>query len=296
ILAIPFIVNGKVSGAFVLVAQDQERMWREDEIIEVKLVAQIIGSVIGRLRAERREEQLRTELAHATRVATLGEIAATLAHELNQPLAAILSNAQAARRFITANMISPEELLAIFDDIVRDDKRAGGIIHNLRAMVSKDQAIQEPCCINELVREVVDLVHAEVLGENIELCFRLLPDPPKVEGCRVELQQILMNLLINAVHAMKNVSPVNRVIEIKASVDGAYMVLRIRDHGHGIPSERLPFIFNPFFTTKPSGLGMGLSICRRIIENHGGRIEVSEVDGEGACFSLWLPISNCGAT
>lgn len=292
---IPLVVNGQVSGVLAFGVLDQERKWREDEIIELKLVAQIIGNVIGRQRAERREEQLRAELAHATRVATLGELAATLAHELNQPLAAILSNAQAARRFIANDAITTDELCMIFDDIVRDDKRAGGVVHNLRAMVSKRPAVREPCCINELVWEVVDLIHAEIVAEKIALHPVLYPDLPRVEGARVELQQLLMNLLINAVHAMKDTPPADRIMEVATFVDGTSVVVRIRDHGHGIPPERLSHIFDPFFTTKPSGLGMGLSICRRIIENHNGRIEARHEDGGGACFSVWLPIASLTA-
>ena len=290
-LTIPLIVNGRVSGALAFSARYKERVWREDEVIELKLVAQIIGSVIGRQRAERREEQLRAELAHATRVATLGELAATLAHELNQPLAAILSNAQAARRFIAANAISQEELTAIFDDIVRDDKRAGGIIHNLRAMVSKGPAVREPCCLNELVRDVVDLMHAEVLGANLVLHSALVPSLPQVKASRVELQQVLMNLLVNAMHAMKGALTARRVIEVETIAAETSVLVRIRDYGHGIPPERLPHIFDPFFTTKSSGLGMGLSICRRIIESHGGRIEACNREGGCACFTLWLPVA-----
>ena len=142
-VTIPLIANGQVFGALAFATLGKERKWREDEIAELKLVAQIIGNVLGRQRAEDRAEQLRTEIAHSTRAAMLGELAAALAHELNQPLTAILSNAQAARRFIADGAIEVDELRAILDDIIRDDKRAGGVIHNLRGMLNNTPVVPE---------------------------------------------------------------------------------------------------------------------------------------------------------
>ena len=282
----PLIANGQVFGALAFATLGAERKWREDEIAELKLIAQIIGNVVGRQRAELREEQLRGELAHAMRVATLGELAATLAHELNQPLAAILSNAQAARRFLADGEIDPEELRAILDDIVRDDKRAGSVIHNLRAMVSKRPAVREACGLNELVREVLELMRSELIEAKIEVRPALAPELPPVEAARVELQQVLVNLLVNAVHAMEATPPDRRIIEVETRAEADVVTVAVRDRGHGIPPERLPAIFDPFFSTKASGLGMGLSICRRIIENHAGRIEARNHDDGGASFQL----------
>ena len=184
-------------GALAFGTLGRERNWREDEIMELKLIAQIIGNVVGRQQAELREEQLRGELAHAMRIAALGELVSALAHELNQPLAAILSNAQAARRFIASGDIESDELRDILDDIVRDDKRAGDVIHNLRAMVSKRPALHESCSLNELVGEVmVGLMRSEVIEANIEVRCALTPKLPLVEAARVELQQVLVNLFL----------------------------------------------------------------------------------------------------
>ena len=152
----------------------------------------------------------------------LGELAAALAHELNQPLTAILSNAQAARRFIADGAIEPDELRAILDDIIRDDKRAGGVIHNLRAMLSKRPVVPEACCLNELVREVASSLNGEMIGQKIELRLALAPDLPRVQTAPVEVQQVLVNLLLNAVHAMKNTPSELRHIEIETRCeDGA---------------------------------------------------------------------------
>lgn len=295
VVSIPLIANGRVFGALAFTMLGAERTWREDEINELKLVTQIIGNVVGRQRAEMREEQLRDELAHAMRVATLGELVAALAHELNQPLAAILSNAQAATRFIADGAIEPDEMRAILEDIVRDDKRAGGVIQNLRAMVSKRSTTREVCSLNELVREVMELMHGEFLGEKIEVRLALASELPRVEVARVELQQVLVNLLVNAVHAMKDTPAAKRFIDINTRVDADAVVASIRDRGHGIPAERLPSVFDPFYSTKSNGLGMGLSICRRIIDNHDGCVEARNHADGGASFTFSLPATGRAA-
>ncbi len=288
-LTIPLIVNGQVFGAIAFATLGKERHWREDEIMDLRLVAQIISNVVGRQAAELREEQLRGELAHTMRIATLGEMITALAHELNQPLAAILSNAQAARRFLAGGDADPGELKAILDDIVRDDKRAGSVIQNLRSMVSKRPATREICCLSELVREVLELMHGELLGERVEVYTTLAPVPLPVEAARVELQQVLVNLLVNAVHAMKDTAPEQRLIDVETVESEGEVVVSIRDRGHGIPEGRLPHVFEPFFSTKMEGLGMGLSISRRIIENHHGRIEALNHPEGGAVFRIALP-------
>jgi PAS domain S-box-containing protein len=288
-LVVPLIANGAVFGCLGFSALAAERTWSADETAELKLVSQIIANVVGRQRAEFREEQWRSELAHANRVATLGELAAAMAHELNQPLAAILSNAQAGLRFIAGGKIEPAEIHAILEDIVRDGKRAGGVIHNLRGMVSKRPAVRESCCLNELVREVMELMHGELLTEKISLRPSFAAELPRVEVARVELQQVLVNLLVNAMHAMKDTPRKNRFIDLSTQAGRRFVTVGVRDRGHGVPPKRLPHIFDAFFSTKATGLGMGLSISRRIIENHGGHIDArNEADG-GASFSFSLP-------
>ena len=293
---IPLIASGKVFGALAFATLGEERNWRADELAELKLVAQIVGNVVGRQRAELREQELRTELSHTMRIATLGELVAALAHELNQPLSAILSNAQAARRFIASGEMPPEELRAILDDIVRDNKRAGGVIHNLRAMVSKRPAVPETCQLNELVTEVLELMHAELIGERIAVRSALAPELPEVELARVELQQVLVNLLLNAVQAMKETPAEQRSIEVSTKVESGQLVISIRDRGHGISPDRLATVFDPFVSTKQNGLGMGLSVSRRIIENHGGRIAALNHAEGGAVFTFTLPAHIAGVT
>jgi PAS domain S-box-containing protein len=287
----PLSVNGQIFGALAFTTVGKERVWLEDELVEMKLLAQIICNVIGRKRAEMREEQMRHELSHAMRVATLGELSAALAHELNQPLAAILSNTQAARRFIAEGALEPQELVTILDDIVRDDKRAGAVIHNLRAMVSKRRADPESCCLNELARDVIEMMHSEMIHSSTKVRAMLAPDLPSVHGVRVELQQVLVNLLMNAVHAMKDVPVESRVIDLETRSERGFAIVEVCDRGPGVPAERKSVIFDPFFSTKTSGLGMGLSICRRIVENHGGTIEARNLSEAGASFVFSLPIN-----
>lgn len=290
-LVIPLHASGRVFGALTFAVLREPRRWRADEITELKMVAQIIGNVISRQRAEMGEEELRSELAHTMRVASLGELASALAHELNQPLAAILSNAQAARRFLADGAIDPAELGAILDDIVRDDKRAGHVIQNLRDMMSKRPVERESCCLNELASEVIELMHGEVVAANIEIRAMLAPGVPFVEAARVELQQVLVNLILNAVQAMKDTAADQRFIELETQHDTLNVTLSVRDRGHGIPPERVTSVFAPFFSTKTDGLGMGLAICRRIIESHRGRIEASNHANGGALFRFTLPIA-----
>ncbi|MDB6175616.1 MAG: Multi-sensor signal transduction histidine kinase [Chthoniobacteraceae bacterium] len=288
-ICIPLFASGRVFGVLSFAAMRTERRWREDEIAELKLVAQIFATVLGRKRAEEHAEQLRAELAHSSRVATLGELVAALAHELNQPLAGILSNAQAARRFLAEGTVDPEELRATFDDIIRDDKRAGAVIHNLRAMLTKRPVVRETCSLNELVCEVLELLHAELLGEHVEVRTTLASDLPRVAAARVELQQVLVNFLLNAEQAMKETPHAQRRIDIETESRSGNVRISVRDHGCGIPPERLAEVFAPFYTTKAHGLGMGLCICRRIVENHGGRIETCNHAEGGAIFSILLP-------
>ena len=289
-VAFPLMANGQVFGALSFATLGVERKWRKDEIATLRLIAQILANVLGRQRAEMREGALRNELAHAMRVATLGELGPALAHELNQPLAAILSNAQAARRFIAEDGIEPDELCAILDDIVRADKRAGNIIHHLRTMISKRPLVHEVCDLNQIVRGVFDLMHTEMKNAAIEVRLALTPNLPRVLVASVELEQVLVNLLMNAVQAMKATPAELRWIDVATRSEAEGVVVTVRDRGHGIASERLPAVFDPCVSTKESGLGMGLSICRRIIESFAGRIEACNHEDGGAVFSFTLPI------
>ena len=242
-------------------------------------------------RAEMEALRSRAEVAHLSRVAMLGEMSGSLAHELNQPLGAILSNAQAARRFLSAPDPNLQEIHNILNDIIKDDKRASEVIHRLRSLVQKKKSVEvEPVNLNELVRDAQRLLNSELIGRNVKLTRRLSPQLPQVCVGRVEIQQVLLNLMVNAMDAMQDQPPDRRLLNIETSaVEGAIRVT-VRDSGPGIPENVLPDIFRPFFTTKQNGLGMGLAICRSIIENYGGRLWVENPAGGGALFRFELKL------
>jgi PAS domain S-box-containing protein len=289
-VSFPLAVNGKIFAALGFTTLDGERKWSSNDLAALKLIAQMVGNVVSRQRAELREEELRGELAHAMRLATLGELGTAFAHELKQPLTAILSNAQAAQRFLADGGIEPSELSEILADIVRNDQRAGAVIQHLRAMASKRPVARELCCPNDIVHEVAKLMQSELLEARVGVRLALAATLPRIRVVRVELQQVLVNLLINAIQAMKNTAPEFRLIQLETRVDADFVLITFRDHGHGIPPEKLTSVFDPFYSTKPGGLGVGLSICRRIIENHAGRIEAHHHDDGGASFVCSLPV------
>ena len=291
-VTIPLIANGQVFGALAFATLGEERKWREDEIAELKLVAQIIGNVLGRQRAEDRAEQLRAEIAHSTRAAMLGELAAALAHELNQPLTAILSNAQAARRFIAGGMIEADELRAILDDIVRDDKRAGGVIHNLRAMLNNVPVVSEPCCLNELVREVAEFLNGEMIGtEDRTAAGARAGSSARADGARGgaagSRESFAQRRTRDEEHAIRVASYRDRDPQRRRHCESEHPRPRLWYSGRSTSDK----IFNPFYTTKSSGLGMGLAICRRLIEAHGGCIERTQSRIRRCELSFSLPAS-----
>jgi two-component system, LuxR family, sensor kinase FixL len=226
-----------------------------------------------------------------TRISTMGELAASLAHELNQPLTAILSNAQAAQRFMTANPADLEEVREILKDIVQDDSRASEVIQRMRALVKKEDVAFVPLDLGEVIRDVARLVHSDAGLLNVDIALELNFGLSSVRGDRVQLQQVVLNLMLNAFDAMKD-CPVNeRRVVLQAEEDGACMTrVAVRDRGLGIRNDKLEEIFQPFYTTKRDGLGMGLSISRSIIQDHGGRLWVENNPDRGATFYFTVPM------
>ena len=259
---------------------------------------QILGSstdITQRKQAESDLQHNRQELAHLTRISTMGELAASLAHELNQPLTAILSNAQAAQRFMTANPADLEEVREILKDIVQDDSRASEVIQRMRALVKKEDVAFVPLDLGEVIRDVARLVHSDAGLLNVHIALELNFGLPSVRGDRVQLQQVVLNLMLNAFDAMKD-CPVNeRRVVLQAQEDGARMTrVAVRDRGLGIRNDKLEEIFQPFYTTKRDGLGMGLSISRSIIQDHGGRLWVENNSDRGATFYFTVPMGERG--
>ncbi|WP_412026077.1 ATP-binding protein [Burkholderia cepacia] len=244
-------------------------------------------------RSERVElQRSRQELAHLTRISALGELAGSLAHELNQPLTAILSNAQAAQHFLVADPVDLHEVRETLKDIVDDNCRAGEIIRKMRALVRKGDVDLQPLDVGGVVRDVVLLVHSDAIMRGIRTTLDIESELPVVRGDRVQLQQVVLNLLLNGFDAVHDGPAVDRVVTTRvwAEPDGAVRIC-VCDRGHGLTVNQLDKIFKPFFTSKPHGLGLGLSISRTIIAAHGGRLWAENNADRGASFHVALPAS-----
>jgi len=240
-------------------------------------------------------QRQRDELAHVARINTMGEMAASLAHELNQPLTAILSNAQAAQRFLTADPTSLGEVRAILQDIVNDDNRAGEVIRRVRDLVRKGNFEIAPLDLEQILRDVVMLIHSDAVLHNVNIVLQVDPDARRIHGDKVQLQQVLLNLLLNAFQAMK-VCPVNeRQVTIRTEPSkGHKVMIAVGDCGEGLKSDQLDKIFQPFYTSKVNGLGLGLAISRSIVEAHGGRLWAQNNSERGATICFTVPLCEEG--
>jgi PAS domain S-box-containing protein len=241
----------------------------------------------------RREARLRDaqlELAHANRVTTTGQLAASIAHEVSQPIAAALTNANTARRWLGAEPPDLDEVRQALDRIIRDGERAREVIGRIRALVRKAPPLTDQLDINETMREVIAFSRSELARNGTSLQTRLADGLPPVLGDRIQLQQVMLNLILNAVEAMNEPRETARELLIRTERDGSGGVLvAVEDSGPGLQPEILERLFEPFYTTKPAGMGMGLSICRSIIEAHGGRVWAAAKIPQGATFQFRLP-------
>lgn len=255
-----------------------------------RLVLGVSTDITARKQAELEIERQRNELTHLSRITMLSELSGSLAHELNQPLAAILANAQAAQRFLAKEPPDLDEVRDILNDIIEDDRQAGGVIQGLRLLLRKGEMRQEQFDVNEAVQSVLKLVRSDLLNAKVSVETDLAPCLPKILGDRVQLQQVLINLVINANEAMADQAPGDRRLVIRTGVGNDREVwLEVLDNGHGIAAEQIPHLFTPFYSTKAHGLGIGLSVCRRIIESHGGDLQAANRPEGGACFKFSLP-------
>lgn len=244
--------------------------------------------VTERKNAEQEVEERRAELTHLSRVAMLGEFSGSLAHELNQPLTAILSNAQAALRFLGRPGFDRREIEEILHDIVDADQRAGEVIRSLRALFRKGEVPRTQLDVNAFVSDTLRLVRSDVLNRRVAVSACLEEGMPNVRGDRVQLQQVLLNLILNAVDATSQMDKEHRRLHVSTSLSPRGVRIGVRDHGHGIPDDLKEKIFEPFFTTKEHGLGLGLSVCNSILATHGSRLEMLDHEGGGAEFFFVL--------
>jgi C4-dicarboxylate-specific signal transduction histidine kinase len=267
-------------------------MWRrkraEEELSRSN--DELRGEIDERQRAEEALQKAQAELAHVARVMTLGELTASISHEVNQPLAAVVTNGQICLRLLALEEPRPDDVRTTVERIVRDATRASEVVQRIRVLAKRTERQMVSLDINDVIREAILLVQREVLGHGVSLRTELASALPPVLGDRVQLQQVVINLLINGVEAMAPITDRPREILIRSQQHEAGEVhVAVQDSGIGIDFETAEQLFSAFFTTKPSGMGMGLSISRSIIRAHGGRLWVSPNPDHGAAFQFTVP-------
>jgi C4-dicarboxylate-specific signal transduction histidine kinase len=234
--------------------------------------------------------EAQTELAHVNRVTTMGQLAASIAHEVNQPIAGVVTNADAALRWLGHRPPDLEKVQYSLDEIIKDGNRAGDVIGRIRALIKNVPPRKDYLEINEAILEVVTLTHGEAVKNSVSLQTQLAADLPLIQGDRVQLQQVILNLIVNAVEAMSGVCEASRQLLIATGKDSSGVLVAVQDSGPGLNPKSFDRLFDAFYTTKPGGMGMGLSICRSIVEAHGGRIWASRTAGPGATVQFTLPV------
>jgi signal transduction histidine kinase len=289
-VAIPMVVGGITVGVVGFGTHHRFRSWPRPVLRRLHLVAEIYSNALQRQGAVGANVRLRAELTHVSRAATMGELAASIAHELNQPLAAILQNAETIQSLLAVENPDLDEIRAATADIVEDDQRAGDIIKHLRSFFRRDDLTKTSIELSKAVGEVARIVQSDAVIRKVDLALDLSPQSPTVLADRVQLQQAIINLVLNALDAAAAVKqdPREVVLKVPAQENGWARIM-VRDSGDGIKPEVLPRVFDAFYTTKPSGMGMGLAISRSIIEAHGGRLTVSANTDHGATFEIALP-------
>ncbi|MGF9762507.1 sensor histidine kinase [Microvirga sp. 0TCS3.31] len=259
-------------------------------LVQAGLISVLLLEHRRRRLAEVQSRQRMAELAHVNRFSTAGELSASIAHEINQPLGSILANTEAAQTILKSPKPDIAEVSDILEDILSDDRRATEVIRRLRSLLKKAPFELKNLDLNDLARETVGFLSGVAVGRKVELISEITSEPLPIVGDRVQLQQVILNLVVNGIDAMKDTPAKNRIISIQSSRTENFAELSVSDHGLGIPEDKLNEIFEPFFTSKAEGMGMGLSIARTIIEAHDGQIWAENRDYGGASFRIRLPL------
>jgi C4-dicarboxylate-specific signal transduction histidine kinase len=273
--------------------RDEGPFTREERRL-LNAVAERLGHVVERLSAEERlrerEDELRERMTHLTRVSTMGEMASSIAHEVNQPLTAIATYAQAGHRLMEGGLAGEDEILQVLGRIADEAIRAGSIIHRLRALVGKREETLVESDLGALLEEILPLASADARLHDIDLHLDIQPELPRVLADGIQIQQVILNLIRNGIDAMEHTPSPHRAITVRlARRDEEGVELSVSDRGAGLPKVDDETLFEPFFTTKEEGMGMGLSISRSIITMHGGRLGASSNPKGGTTFSFTLP-------
>jgi C4-dicarboxylate-specific signal transduction histidine kinase len=287
-LLVPMLKDDELVGGITIVrARVQPFTDKQIELVTAFAAQATIALEITR--RERQLRQLQTELAHATRVVAMGQLTSSLAHELKQPLCAMGANADASSRWLTREPPQIENAKRSVECIIKDVDRASAVIDRVHSLVKKAAPRRDTININDAILEVMTVVHGEVVKNRIRVQTQLSDSLPRVRGDRVQLQQVMLNLIINAIQAMSGLTDSIRELRISTGSTKEEVRVAVRDTGPGLSADNLQRPFEPFYTTKPSGMGMGLSISRAIVEEHGGRLWASANEPQGALFQFALP-------
>ena len=287
-IIVPLASSGEVVGALSLATVHEERDWPETLVPRVKLLGEVFATVLARDEAERRETEAKAQAIHATRVGTMGAFTASLAHELTQPLAAIQSNAETAARLLGLPTPDIDELRSTLQDIVADDRRAADLIQKLRQYLRKGEAERRELDLRVALSDAIRFVRNIATDRGIELQLEATAGL-NIAADPVQIQQVLVNLMLNAFDAVANHDSDARRVAVVARREPAGVSVEVIDSGSGMNQGTLAQIFQPFFTTKPGGMGLGLSISRSIVEAHGGALTARSVSGEGTTFRIEFP-------
>jgi signal transduction histidine kinase len=280
--------EGKVLGTFATYYREPRSPTPQERNV-IEQVTHLASIAIEREQAEERLRQAQAELERVSRVTTMGELTASLAHEVNQPITAAVTNANACSRWLAHDIPNLEEARAAATRIVRDGTRAAEIVSRIRLLFSKGTPQRELVDVHEVIRETIALLRSEATRDSISVRTELAANLPQIMGDRVQLQQVLMNLIMNSIDAMKGVDGTRELVIKSQRGEDEQVLVSVSDTGVGLPPQQADQIFNAFFTTKPHGTGMGLRISRSIVESHGGRLWAAGNSPRGASFCLTLP-------
>jgi len=288
-LFVPLLKDNEIIGVIGLGRKQVQQFTDRQISLFVDFAAQATIALES-TRRERQYREAQSELAHANRVETMGQLTASIAHEIKQPIATARNNARAALNFLGMHPPDLSEVKEALDCIVADADRAGDIVDRIGSCVKKAPPRKEVVDLNAAILEVTALTHGEALKTGVTVRTELAGELPRIQYDRVQLQQVMLNLIINAIQSMSGVEDGNRELHISSvSIEPEGVCVAVRDTGHGLRPEGLPRLFEPFYTTKPDGMGMGLSICRSIIEAHGGRLWANRCEPRGALFQFTIP-------
>src|ERR1700688_1650647 len=288
-LVLPLLKDNEIVGT-ISMGRKQVQPFTDKEIFLFTDFAAQATIALESTRRERQYREMQSELAHANRVATMGQLTASIAHEIKQPIATARNNARAALNFLDKSPPDVAEVREALACIVNDTDRTSDVVDRIGSLIKKAPARKEAVDLNAAILEVTGLTRSEAIKTGVTVGTHLADELPRIQCDRVQLQQGMLNLIVNAIQSMSGVEDGNRDLHIStASIELESVCVAVRDTGHGLRPESLPRLFEPFYTTKRDGMGMGLSICRSIIEAHGGRLWATECEPRGALFQFTIP-------